>query len=84
MHAVMIVKKSKYGPTLKTNWIKQILAPLGLTRTQSDRSVKVYETFKDYMSLEQCSKNEAIEFTAKYYHLSKPQMIKILSNFNQD
>ena len=80
----MIVKKSKYGPTLKTRWIKQILAPVGLTRTQSDRSVKVYETFTDSMSLEQCSKNEAIEFTAKYYHLSKPQMIKILSSFNQD
>jgi len=80
----MIVKKSKYGPTLKTSWIKQILAPLGLTRTQSDKSVQVYETFKDYMSLEQCSKNEAIAFTAKYYHLSKPQMIKILSDFNQD
>ena len=80
----MIVKKSKYGPTLKTRWIKQILAPVGLTRLQSDRSVKVYETFTDYMSLEQCSKNEAIEFTAKYYHLSKPQMIKILSSFNQD
>ena len=80
----MIVKKSKYGPTLKTRWIKQILAPVGLTRIQSDRSVKFYETFTDYMSLEQCSKNEAIEFTAKYYHLSKPQMIKILSSFNQD
>jgi len=80
----MIVKKSKYGPTLKTNWIKQILASLRLTRTQRDRSVKIFQTFKDYMSLEQCSKNEAIEFTAKYYHLSKPQMIEILSNFNQD
>lgn len=80
----MIVKKSKYGPTLKTKWIEQILAPLGLTRTQSERSVQVYETFKDYMSLEQCSKNEAIEFTAKFYHVSKPQMVEILRDFNQD
>lgn len=80
----MIEKKSKYGPTLKTKWIKQILAPLGLTRTQSDRSVKVYETFKDYMSLEQCSKNEAIEFTAKYYKLSKSQLKLIVRGFNQE
>jgi len=80
----MITKKSKYGSSLKKYWIKQILAPLGLTRAQRDKSVQVYQTFKDYMSLEQCSKNEAITFTAKYYHLSKPQMIKILSDFNQD
>jgi hypothetical protein len=84
MYAVMITKKSKYGSSLKKYWIKQILAPLGLTRAQSDKSVQVYQTFKDYMSLEQCSRNEAVHFTAKFYRLSRPEMKQILSDFNQD
>ena len=80
----MILKKLKYGSSLKKYWIKQILVPLGLTRAQRDKSVQVYETFKDYMSLEQCSKNEAIDFTAKFHRLSRPQMNQILRDFNQD
>ena len=80
----MFFKKSKYGPSLKNNWILGILASLGLIGSQSDKSVEIYETFKDYMTLEQCSEKEAVAFTAKYYRLSKPQLLKILNDFSHD
>lgn len=80
----MIFKKLKYGPSLKKTWINEILAPLGLTRIQNDKSFEVYETFRDYMDLEQCSRNEAIAFTAKFHGLSKRKMSQILTDFSQD
>lgn len=79
----MIFEKSKYGPSLKNTWIYEILASMGITKSQNDKSLEIYETFKDYLSLEQCSKKEAVAFTAKYYHISKPQMIEVLRGFGQ-
>ena len=80
----MLLKKLKYGPSLKKYWINEILTPLGLTETQSDKRAEIYETFRDYITLEQCSRNEAVDFTAKYYRLSKSQMNQILRDFNQE
>lgn len=80
----MFLKESKYGPSLKNSWIFGILASLGLIGSQSDKSHEIYETYKDYMSLEQCSEKEAVAFTAKYYRLSQRQLLQILSDFNRD
>ena len=80
----MIFKKFKYGPSLKKTWINEILAPFGLTKTQNNKSFEIYETFRDYMDLEQCSRNEAITFTAKFHGLSKRRMSQILTDFSQD
>lgn len=80
----MFFKESKYGPSLKITWFQELLVSLGLRRSINVRSLEIYETFRDYMSLEQCSKNEAVDFTAKYYRLSKPQTMHIIRDFNQD
>ena len=80
----MLFKKSKYGPSLKNNWILGILASLGLIGSQSNKSVEIYETFKDYMTLEQCSEKEAVAFTAKYYRLSQLQLMQILNDFKHE
>ena len=80
----MSVRKSIYGASLKNNWILGILASLGLIGSQSNKSVEIYETFKDYMTLEQCSEKEAVAFTAKYYRLSQLQLMQILNDFKQE
>jgi hypothetical protein len=80
----MIFKKLKYGPSLKKILIDEILLPLGLTRTSNHKSFEIYETFRDYMDLEQCSRNEAITFTAKFHGLSERKMSQILADFIQD
>lgn len=80
----MSVRKSIYGASLKNNWILGILASLGLIGSQSNKSVEIYETFKDYMTLEQCSEKEAVAFTAKYYRLSQLQLMQILNDFKHE
>ena len=80
----MSVRKFKYGASLKNNWILSILASLGLIGSQSNKSVEIYETFKDYMTLEQCSEKEAVAFTAKYYRLSQLQLMQILNDFKHE
>ena len=80
----MFFKELKYGPSLKITWIHELLASVGLTRSRDVKSMEIYETFRDYMSLEQCSMNEAVDFTAKYYRISKPMAEHILKDFNQD
>ena len=80
----MFFKESKYGPSLKITWIHELLASVGLMRSRNAKSMEIYETFRDYMSLEQCSMNEAVDFTDKYYRLSKHMTEHILRDFNQD
>lgn len=79
----MLFKKTKYRRALKNTWIHGILDQMGLNGSHNSKSDKIYETFKDYMTLERCSRDEAIEFTAKYYRLSQNQMTEILRDFNQ-
>ena len=78
----MLIKKSKYRRFLRNTWFQDLLTPLGFLNSERDKSVEIYETYKDYMSLEQCSSQQALSFTAKYYHLSKPQLKKILRNLS--
>ena len=80
----MLFKKTKYRRALKNTWIHGILDKLGLNGSHSSKSEKIYATFKDYKSLERCSRDDAIEFTAKYYRLSHNQMTEILCDFNQE
>ena len=80
----MLFKKTKSRAALRNRWIHGILERLGLNDIQSSKSDEIYETFRDYMTLEQCSRNEAIEFTAKYYRLSRNRMTEILSAINRE
>jgi hypothetical protein len=73
----------KYGSSLKNSRILGFLSQLGLIAPESEKSHEIYETYRDYMSLEQCSSKEALDFTAKFYRLSKHKTRQILEGFSQ-
>ena len=79
----MFLDKIKYGSSLKNPRILGFLSQLGLIEPESEKSYAIYETYRDYKSLEQCSNKEALDFTAKFYRLSKHKTRQIIENFSQ-
>lgn len=59
--------------------IYKFLFKLGLLPNRYEEIVHLFNTYSEYMELENCSKTEAVEFCSKYFHAPSHTIWNIVS-----
>jgi len=59
--------------------IYSFMIKFGLLPDRYSEIMNIYNTYSEYMELENCSKSEAVQFCARYYHSSEQTILNIVT-----